>query len=81
MTRDFTPPMTDLNTTPLIDVMLARMFHEGTRMIAKGFVPESRREEEEWLFHCDDEQRRVRGKERASAALARKWLRTDCQFD
>ena len=47
---------------------LARMFHEGTRMIAKGFAPGSRREEEEWLFHGDDEQRRDRRKERARAA-------------
>ena len=47
---------------------LARIFHEGTRMIAQGFAPESRREKEEWLFHCDDEQRRVRRKEPARAA-------------
>ncbi len=46
-----------------------------------GFAPKSRREEEEWLFHCDDEQRRVRRKERARAALARKWQRTVCQFN
>ncbi len=60
---------------------LARIFHEGTRKIAKGFAPESRREEEEWLFHWDDEQRRVRRKERARAVLARKWQRTLCQYD
>jgi len=45
-------------------------------MIAKGFAPGSRREEEEWLFHCDDEQRRDRRKERARAAWATKWQRT-----
>ena len=50
-------------------------------MIAKGFAPESRREEEQWLFHCDDEQRRVRRKERARAALARQWQRTVCHFN
>jgi hypothetical protein len=60
---------------------LVRIFHEGTRMIAKGFASESRREKEEWLFHCDDEQRRVRRKERVRAALERKWQRTLCQFD
>jgi hypothetical protein len=37
-------------------------------MIAKGFAPRARREKEEWLFPCDDEQRRHRRKERARAA-------------
>ncbi len=68
-------------STPWMDASLARIFHEGTRKIAKGFAPESRREEEEWLFHWDDEQRRVRCKERARAVLARKWQRTLCQND
>ncbi len=33
------------------------------------------------LSHCDDEQRQVRRKERARAALARKWQRLGCRFD
>jgi hypothetical protein len=37
-------------------------------MMAKGFVPMARREEEEWLFHCDDKQRSHRRKDRGSAA-------------
>ena len=49
-------------------------------MLAKGFVAESRREEEQGLFPCDDEQRRGRRKERARAALAKKWKRTVCPF-
>jgi hypothetical protein len=47
---------------------LSGMFHEGARMIAKGFASGSRREEEPWWFHGDDEQRRGRRKEQASAA-------------
>jgi hypothetical protein len=37
-------------------------------MMAKGFAPRARREKEEWLLHCDDEQRSHRRKDRASAA-------------
>jgi hypothetical protein len=37
-------------------------------MIAKGFAPRARRDDEEWLFHCEEEQRRDRRKEPARAA-------------
>ena len=50
-------------------------------MLAKGLVPESRREEEEGLFPCDDEQRGVRRKKRARAALAKQWKRAVCPFN
>jgi hypothetical protein len=38
------------------------------RKIARGFALRARREEKQWLFHCDDEQRSHRRKERARAA-------------
>ena len=43
-------------------------FSPRSRMIAKGFAPSARRDDEEWLFHCEEEQRSARRKERASAA-------------
>ena len=43
-------------------------FSHLLRKIAQGFAPRARREEKEWLFHCDDEQRSHRCKEPARAA-------------
>jgi hypothetical protein len=37
-------------------------------MVAKGFVPMAWRETEQWLFHCEHEQRSHRRKDQASAA-------------
>ena len=43
--------------------------------LGRTFAAESGGEEEQWCFHCDNEQRRVRRKERARAASA--WKRRD----
>jgi len=42
-------------------------FSHRSWMMAKGFAPRARRKEEEWLFHCDDEQRSPRRKDQARA--------------
>lgn len=73
--------------------MIAKGFAQESRREKKGWLTQLVSEAAErsthralraqamLLSHCDDEQRPVRLKERARAALARKWPRLVCRFD